>query len=74
MFSFKKSLTAWSFLRSVQWMAKGRKYMYIVETVTLLDYKDNVEDDDGIVDVPPVSSYSEAYSLINKLTMAEGTR
>ena len=32
----------------------------IVETVTLPDCKDDVEDDDGIADAPPVPSHSEA--------------
>ena len=45
----------------------------IVETVTLSDCKDNVEDDNGIADARPVSSHSEAYSLINKLMMVGGT-
>ena len=46
----------------------------IVETVTLPDCKDDVEDDDGNVDEPPVPSHSEAYGLINKLTMVGSTR
>ena len=46
----------------------------MVETVTLPDCKDDVENDDGIVDVPPVPSHSEAYGLINKLTMVGGIR
>ena len=50
---------------------EGKK---IVETVTLPDCKDIVEDDNGIADTPTVPSNSEAYSLLNKLTMAGGTR
>ena len=46
----------------------------IVETATLPDCKDDVEDDDGIAHAPPVPSHSEAYGLINKLTMVGGTR
>ena len=47
----------------------------IVETVTLPHCKDDVEDDNGIADVPPVPSHSKAYAgLINKLTMVGGTR
>ena len=46
----------------------------IVETVTLPDCQDDVEDDDGIADEPPVPSDSKVYSLINKLTMVGGTR
>ena len=42
--------------------------------MTLPDCKDNVEDDYGIADRPPVPSYSEAYGLINKLMMVEGTK
>ena len=42
--------------------------------MTLPDCKDDVEDDDGIADAPPVPSHSEAYGLINKLTMVGGTR
>ena len=50
---------------------KGKE---IVEAVTLPDCKDDVENDDGITDVPPVPSHNEAYGLINKLTMVGGTR
>ena len=46
----------------------------VIETVTLPDGKDNVEDNDGIADVPPVPSHSEGYSLINNLMMLGGTR
>ena len=42
--------------------------------MTLPDYKDDVKDDDGIADAPPVPSHSEAYGPTNKLTMAGGTR
>ena len=42
------------------------------ETVTLPDYKDDVKDDDGIAEAPPLPSHSEAYDLINKLTMVWG--
>ena len=40
--------------------------------MSLPDRKDNVEDDDGITDVPPVPSHSKAYGLINRLTMVGG--
>ena len=46
----------------------------IVETVTLPECKDDVKDDNGIADTPPVPFHSEAYSLINKLMMGGGTR
>ena len=36
--------------------------------------KDDVEDDDGIADAPPVPSLSEAYGIINKVTTVGGTR
>ena len=57
--------------RNCQTASEGKE---IVETVTLRHCKDNVEDDDGITDVPPMPSHSEAYSLINQLTMAGGAR
>ena len=46
----------------------------IVETVTLPDCKDNVEDDNGIADPPPLPSQSKAYGLINQASMVGGTR
>ena len=48
--------------------------MHVVETVTLPECKDDVEDDNGIADLPVVPSHSEAYGHINKLTMVGGTR
>ena len=42
--------------------------------MTLPDNKDDVKDDDGIADAPPVSSHSKAHSLTNKLMMGGGTR
>ena len=42
--------------------------------MTLPDCKDNIEDNDGITDKPPLPSHSEAYSLINKLTMDGGIK
>ena len=42
--------------------------------MTLPDCKDNVENDEGIADAPPVLSHNEAYGLINMLTMVGGTR
>ena len=45
----------------------------IVETVTLPDCKDDVEDN-SIADAPPMPSHNEAYGLINKLAMVGGTR
>ena len=46
----------------------------LVEIVTLPDCKNNVKDDDGITDVPPVPSHSKAYGRINKLMMDGVTR
>ena len=46
----------------------------IIETVTLPDCKDDVEDNNGITDAPLMPSHSEAYGLINKLTMVGGIR
>ena len=45
-----------------------------VETVTLPDYKDDVEYDNGITDAPRLPSPNETYSLINKLRMVRDTR
>ena len=42
--------------------------------MTSPDCKDDVEDDDGIADAPPLPSHIEAYGLISKLTMVGGTR
>ena len=50
---------------------KGKE---IVDTVALPDCNDDVEDDEGIADVPRVPSHNEAYILINKLTMVGGAR
>ena len=58
-------------MRNSQTAGEGKE---MVETVTLPDCKDDVEDDDGLADVPPVPSHSEAYGLISKLTMAGATR
>ena len=44
------------------------------EIVTVPDCKNDVKDDDGIADVPPVPSHSEAYGLISKLMIGGGTR
>ena len=46
----------------------------IVEYVTLPERKDDVEDNNGIAGAPPMPSHSEAYGLINKLTMTGGTK
>ena len=46
----------------------------IVEAVTLPDCKDDMENDNGIADAPPVPSHTEAYGLINKLMMVGGTK
>ena len=46
----------------------------IVQTVTLPNCTDDVEDDNGIADAPLVPSNSEAYGQINKLTKVGGTR
>ena len=46
----------------------------IVKTMTLPDCKDDVDADICIAEAPPVPSHSEAYDLINKLTMVGGTR
>ena len=45
-----------------------------VEAVTLPDSKDDVGNDDGIADAPPIPSHNEAYSLINKLMIVGGTK
>ena len=58
-------------MRDSRTAGKGKE---IVEIMTLLDCKDDVEDDNGITAVPPMPSHSEAYRLTNKLTMAGGTR
>ena len=58
-------------MRNSRTAGKGTE---IVQTMTLPDCKDDVEDDDSIADVPPVPSHIEAYDLINKLTMVGGTR
>ena len=42
--------------------------------MTLPDCKDHVDDNNGFAGAPPVHFHSEAYGLINKLTMVEGTR
>ena len=42
--------------------------------MTVPDCKNDVKDDDGIADAPPVPSHSEAYGLINKKTMGGGKR
>ena len=42
--------------------------------MTLPDCKDDVENDDGIADEPPVPSHNEAHGHINKRTMVGGTR
>ena len=44
-------------MRNSQTAGEGKE---TVETVTVLDYKDDVEDDNGITDEPPVHSHSEA--------------
>ena len=41
--------------------------------MTLPDCKNDVENDDGIADTPPVPSHDEVYGLINKLTVVGGT-
>ena len=43
-------------------LTKGKE---IEETVTLPDCTDDVEDDNGVTDAPPVPSHSKAYGLIN---------
>ena len=48
---------------------EGKK---IVETVTLPDCEDNVEDDDGIADTPPVPGISKAYKFSTILKWLEG--
>ena len=58
-------------MRNSRMAAKGKEK---VETMTLPDCKDDVEDNNGITDMPPVPSHSEAYRLINKLTVAGDTR
>ena len=45
----------------------------IIETVTSPDCKDDVEDDDGIADAPPVPPHNEAYGHIDKLAIVGGT-
>ena len=42
--------------------------------MTLLDCKDDKEDDDGVADAPPRLPAASIYGLINKFTMAGGGR
>ena len=47
----------------------------IVETVILPDCENDKGEDNGITDMPPILSHSEAFMhLINKPMMAEGTK
>ena len=54
------------------WTADKEKEL--VEIVTLSDCKNDVKDADGIADTPPMPSHSEAFGLINNLTMGGGTK
>ena len=56
-------------MRSFHTADEGKE---LVETVTLPDCKDDVEDDDDITDMPRVPSNS-TYGLINKLKMVGRT-
>ena len=49
-------------MRNSQTTGEGKE---IVETVTLPDCKENEEYDDGITDVPPVPSHSEAFTPLS---------
>ena len=58
-------------MRNFRTADKGKE---LVEVVTLQGCKDDVKDDSGISDAPPVPSHCKAYGLINKLMMGGGTR
>ena len=45
-------------------VSEGRE---IIETVTLADCKENVEDDNSIADMPTVPSHSKAYCIAGNI-------